>query len=93
MRESGEEWVRELEATGYHLPPERRPGAGPIALLGLALGILLIGIQLWLLTLAFNLYLAGKRSDTLVAAIISGLVFLGGLAMLRVLGRAGTSRD
>jgi hypothetical protein len=44
-----------------------------------------MAIQLWLLTLAFNLYLLGDRKGTVVAAIVSGLVFLGGLAMLRVL--------
>lgn len=83
--------MRELEATNYHLPP-RHPGQGPLVTLGLALGILLMGIQLWLLTLAFDLYLAGKRSETVIAAIISGLVFLGGLAMLRILSRNPAQR-
>jgi hypothetical protein len=54
-------------------------------LLGLSIGILLLSVQLWLLTLAFNLYLAGRRWETLLAAVISGLIFLGGLFMLRLL--------
>jgi hypothetical protein len=69
---------------GGRQPP---PGQGVIIGLGLALGVLLMTLQLWLLTLAFDLYLGGQRSETVVAAIISGLVFLGGLAMLRVLDR------
>ena len=52
-----------------------------------AIGITLISIQLWLLTLAFDLYMLDEDTDALLAAAISGLVFLGGLAMLRVLDR------
>jgi hypothetical protein len=54
---------------------------------GLAIGILLLGVQLWLLTLAFDLYLSGERGATLLAAIFSGLVFLGGILMWRLLDR------
>jgi hypothetical protein len=68
------------------------PGQGVIIGLGLALGVLLMTVQLWLLTLAFDLYLGGQRSETVVAAVISGLVFLGGLAMLRVLDRGPRRR-
>lgn len=66
---------------------ERRPPPGQIAIVltSLALGILLLGIQLWLLTIALDRYLAGQGNDTWVLAIISGLVFLGGLLMLRML--------
>lgn len=68
------------------------PGQGVIVGLGLALGILLMTIQLWLLTLAFDLYLSGQRGETVIAAVISGLVFLGGLAMLRLLDRGPRRR-
>jgi hypothetical protein len=68
--------------------PNVQHGQATLALLGLMIGILLMGIQLWLLTLAFDLYLEGKKSETLIAAIISGLVFLGGLLMLRYLNRS-----
>lgn len=68
-------------------PPATSPPPGHLGLvmLGLSMGIVLMAIQLWLLTLAFNLYLLGDRKGTVVAAIVSGLVFLGGLAMLGVL--------
>ena len=68
-------------------PPPTSPPPGHLGLvmLGLSMGIVLMAIQLWLLTLAFNLYLLGDRKGTVIAAIVSGFVFLGGLAMLRVL--------
>jgi hypothetical protein len=72
-----------------HRPP---PGQQTVALLGLSIGILLMGIQLWLLTLAFDLYELDKDGDLLLAAIISGLIFLGGLVMLRFLDRTPRRR-
>ena len=65
---------------------------GPLVMLGLASGIQLMGIQLGLLTLAFNLYLSGERGSVVLAAAISGLVFLGGVGMLFVLDRAPVRR-
>lgn len=66
---------------------ERRPPPGRMAvvLTGLALGILLLGIQLWLLTIALDRYLAGEGGNIWALALISGLVFLGGLLGLRLL--------
>lgn len=61
-----------------------RPGAPVIVLTGLIVGLVMMGIQLWLLTLAFDLYLSGKRGATLLAAAASGLIFLGGLLVLRL---------
>ncbi len=68
---------------------ERRPPPGQVAvvLTGLALGVLLMGIQLWLLTIALDRYLAGQGMDSWLLAVISGLVFLGGLLVLRMLAR------
>jgi hypothetical protein len=63
------------------------PGQIAVVLTGLALGILLMGIQLWLLTIALDRYLAGQGTDTWLLAVISGLVFLGGLLVLRMLAR------
>jgi len=63
------------------------PGRVAIVLTGLAIGILLMGIQLWLLTVALDLYLSGGGPDILVLTLISGLIFLGGLFVLRLLGR------
>lgn len=67
---------------------ERKPPLGQVAvvLMALVIGILLMGIQLWLLTVALDLYLAGNGTYLWLVAIISGVVFLGGLLMLRVLG-------
>lgn len=66
------------------LPPV---GQGNIATMGLAIGLLLVVIQLWLLTIAFDAYLAGERGQTVGVAFCSGLVFIGGLLMLRLLNR------
>ena len=65
-----------------------------LIMLGLSIGLLLMALQLWLLTLAFDLYNAGNRLQTLVIACVSGLVFIGGLGVLRLLDRpgAGTRR-
>jgi hypothetical protein len=64
------------------------PGQGGLVMLGLSVGILLMSVQLWLLTLAFNLYLSADRRGTLIAAIASGGIFLGGVLMLLVLRRS-----
>lgn len=66
------------------LPP---PGQAAVAMLGLTIGLLLMALQLWLLTLAFDLYRSGERAETVGVAIGSGLVFVGGLAMLGYLSR------
>ena len=68
---------------------ERSPAPGQVAvtLAGLAIGILLMGIQLWLLTIALDLYLAGHGTDMWLLAVVSGLIFLGGLLVLRLLGQ------
>ncbi|MEI2618699.1 MAG: hypothetical protein V9F06_13890 [Thermomicrobiales bacterium] len=66
----------------------RRPSVGQtgLVMLGLAVGILLMSLQLWLLTLAFDLYQLNDDRGTVLVAIFSGLVFLGGVIMLRLLG-------
>jgi hypothetical protein len=68
---------------------ERRapPGQAVLAMMGLTIGLLLMAIQLWLLTLAFDLYRSGERAETVGVAATSGLVFLGGLLMWHVLER------
>ncbi len=77
----------------------RHPAVGQtsIIMLGVTLGILLMSLQLWLLTLAFDLYLLGHKWETFRAAVFSGLVFVGGLIMLRLLdrpsGRTGQGRS
>ena len=80
---------------GYYLQSESTadvertppPGRVAVVLTGLAIGILLMGIQLWLLTISLDLYLSGGGPGVLVLTLISGLIFLGGLFVLRLLGR------
>jgi hypothetical protein len=63
------------------------PGQMALVLAGLAIGLLLMGIQLWLLTIALDLYLAGAGGQAWQLALASGAIFLGGLLMLWLLGR------
>jgi hypothetical protein len=58
-----------------------------VVLAALTIGILLMGIQLWLLTVALELYLAGDGHMVWQLALVSGGIFLGGLAMLWLLRR------
>lgn len=63
------------------------PGRHAAVLGALGIGLVLLALQLWLLTVALELYLGGKGSDLWVVALISGLIFLGGLLMLRHLSK------
>jgi hypothetical protein len=67
------------------VPPP--PGQSALVATGLAIGILLLGIQLWLLTVALDLYLAGHGDQVWSLALVSGLIFVGGLAVLWILRR------
>jgi hypothetical protein len=72
-------------ASRADVPPP--PGQGPIVAAGLTIGILLLGIQLWLLTVALDLYLAGRGHQVWTLAIVSGVIFAGGLSVLWILRR------
>ena len=72
--------------------PRPAPGQNGLVMLGLSAGVLMMAVQLWLLTLAFNLFLSGERTGTLLAAVVSGAIFLGGLAMMWVLRRSRHER-
>ena len=63
------------------------PGQEAIVMAALAIGLVLLGIQLWLLTVALDLYLAGRGSNIWGLALVSAAIFLGGLLMTRLLGR------
>ena len=63
------------------------PGQQAVVLAALMIGLLLMGIQLWLLTVALELYLAGAGRQGWLLALVSILIFLGGVLMLRLLGR------
>jgi hypothetical protein len=68
---------------------ERSPPPGQIAVVmaALMLALLLMGTQLWLLTVALELYLGGHGRQVWLLAVVSGLIFLGGIAVLKLLGR------
>ncbi|MBA2287377.1 MAG: hypothetical protein H0W02_18045 [Ktedonobacteraceae bacterium] len=76
-----------IEATSdiERTPP---PGQAAIILAGFAIGVVLLGIQLWLLTVALDLYLSGRSMNVWLLAVISGVVFLGGLLLLFMRTRA-----
>ncbi|MBA2446726.1 MAG: hypothetical protein H0V51_01735, partial [Chloroflexi bacterium] len=63
------------------------PGQQAVVLAALMIGLLLMGIQLWLLTVALELYLAGAGRQGWSLALVSGLIFLGGVLVTRRLGR------
>ncbi len=66
---------------------ERSPAAGRVAMIlaGVLSGLLLMGLQLWLLTIALDLYLSGHSDGTWQLVLISGLIFLGGLLVVWLL--------
>lgn len=74
------------ETTGEteHTPPS---GLVAIVTAGFVIGILLMGIQLWLLTLALDFYLSGHTDGSWGILLVSGCIFLGGLFILKVLAR------
>lgn len=63
------------------------PGQMGLVMAGLTIGLLLMSVQLWLLTIALELFLAGEGRRVWLVALISGLIFAGGLLMLRLLRR------
>ncbi len=63
------------------------PGRQALVMAALVVGVVLLTMQLWLLTIALNLYLAADNAHVWVLAVISGAVFVGGLLALRLFGR------
>lgn len=63
------------------------PGRQAVVMAALTIGLLMMGIQLWLLTVSLELYLAGDGERCWLLAVVSGAIFLGGLLMLRMLDR------
>jgi len=68
------------------------PGQQAIVLAALFIALLLLGVQLWLLTVALDLYLAGLAGPIWSLPVISGLIFLGGLLVLRLLKKQSPPR-
>ena len=73
-------WQRELE-------PRVSPGRRALLLAAVLVGMLLLAIQLWLLTVALDLYLGGRGRETWGLVVISGIIFGGGVATFLVLRR------
>lgn len=61
------------------------PGLQSLLLAALAIGILMLSLQLWLLTVALDLFLAGRGGEVWSLAFVSGLIFTGGFVALRLL--------
>jgi hypothetical protein len=91
-----ERQVREDVPTGLDAGPQRPetavdrappPGQQAMVLAALIIGLLLMGLQLWLLTVALDLYLAGAGRRVWLLSLSSGLIFAGGLLVLWRLGQ------
>ncbi|MCC7365036.1 MAG: hypothetical protein IT303_11755 [Dehalococcoidia bacterium] len=63
------------------------PGREALLLGALAFGLMMLAIQLWLLTVALELYLAGDGERVWGLAVGSGCVFVGGLIAVWLLSR------
>lgn len=83
-KEYGSLGPRRPETAVDRAPP---PGQQAIVLAALIIGLLLMGIQLWLLTVALDLYLAGAGHRVWLLTLVSALIFVGGLLVLWRLGR------
>jgi hypothetical protein len=74
-----------------NLPNPRlgRPRSGQTAIVSaaLAIGIILMSVQLWLLTVALDLFLAGHGDQVWQQAVVSGAIFAGGLLVIWLLRR------
>ncbi len=65
----------------------------PVLTAALALGLLLMGVQLWILTVALDLLLGGRTEGFLRLAAVSGVVFAGGVVVLKLLGARSRVKD
>jgi hypothetical protein len=63
------------------------PGRQALLLAALVIGLMMLGIQLWLLTVALELFLSAEGKDIWGLALVSGLVFAGGLLTTWLLSR------
>lgn len=69
------------------LEPRISPGRRALLLAAVLVGVLLLAVQLWLLTVALDLFLSGRGGDIWSLAAISGLIFAGGVLTFTVLRR------
>lgn len=64
------------------------PGRQALLLGALLIGLIMLTIQLWLLSVALELYLSGEGDEIWGLALASGLVFAGGLLATWFLSRS-----
>lgn len=77
-------------SVGRTPPP---PGRQAMLLAALTVGALLLAIQLWFLTVALEIYLNGTDDGGIWVLVgLSGLVFIGGLLVIRLLSRRAMLR-
>jgi hypothetical protein len=77
----------EFDDRAGEFQPTLAPGRRAMVLAAVLIGLLLLGVQLWLLTVAVDLYLGGDAGDAWTLAAVSGIVFGGGVLAYRLLGR------
>ncbi|MNT57967.1 hypothetical protein D3C72_1953760 [compost metagenome] len=63
------------------------PGQQALVTAGMVMGFVLLGAQLWLLTVALDLYLAGRTQNIWLLALVSGLITAGGVVIVVLLNR------
>ena len=68
------------------LGPVPAPGRRALVLAAVLLGALMLALQLWLLTTALDLYLAGDGEIVWQLAAVSAVAFAGGVAALLLTG-------
>ncbi len=78
---------QESDEEDKHANLSPTPGQQGVLMAAVVIGILLMGIQLWLLTVALDLYLGGNANPIWPLPLVSGLIFIGGLLTLRLLKR------
>ncbi len=83
--------AEESPDTGLNRTPPA-PGRQAVVLAALVIGGLLLAIQLWFLTVALELYLDGQGDQVWLLSVFSGLVFVGGMLVLRLLSRRAQIR-
>lgn len=74
--------------SGRRLSADEPAGAteAPVLSTALAIGVVLMAVQLWVLTVALDLLLGGKQEGFVQLVAVSGVVFAGGLLVLKLLG-------
>jgi hypothetical protein len=74
---------------GLEVGEDRSPPPGRLAVVmaALMIGLLMMGTQLWLLTVALELHLSGHGRQGWLLALVSGAIFAGGVLILRLLDR------